>query len=200
MAMSPFRTPSRAASHLRFLKVPPERRVILCCSPQQFTTLELHCSQHGSTLCMGELYCDVRTNGVHCTRLYSYAPALTLIGNTGKWERCILPVGDPWGMVAERDLRGMDVLIGKQKRKDDTESSLIVKESRIVDQVILDRIGAGWFDIRPRLLNRYGVSVPAEELDPSGQVDSPVQNSAESDQAGDILSFSPAVARAGKAG
>jgi len=200
MKPNPFRTPSRAGSHLRFLRIPPERRVILCCSPQQFVTLELHCSEHGSTLCLGELYCDVRENGVHCTRLYAYAPALTLMNAGGRWERCILPVGDPWGIVAERDLRGMDCLLGKTQRRDGTESSLNVKSSKPVEQAVLDKIGATWFDIRPRLLARYGVSVPVEEMLPPGLEDPKHNPEFDSDLAGAILSFKEAQARAGKAG
>lgn len=191
MARSPFRSPLPAGGNLRFLHVGSECRVILLASPGQFVTLELHCQAAGSSICVDEDECSMCRAGIRDKRLYSYAPALAKPGSSANWQRFILPIGDPYGQVAERDLRGMMTTLAKHKRQDGTESSLRIKDVSPVAADVLKVIGAEWFDIRPRLLRRFGVSMDWESGAATRQADGPANNETPD---GALLSFESAYA------
>jgi hypothetical protein len=164
MTASPFRTPIPDGRHISFLTVrTTPTPVILVAPPGQFHTLNLHCFTTSSYVCWNEEECP------HChpvkvpARLYAFAPCLTL-GDSGQWKQAILPVGDPFGEVAERDMRGFKCGVYRKRKSDGTYSALLISESTPVPVELQVAIRATWFDIRPRLLRRYGISMDAVAL------------------------------------
>jgi hypothetical protein len=197
MALTYFKIPNRDNHHLPFLTIKKqEETVILCASPQEFSCIEIHATFAGSTLCEGELLCPMCHPVAHPKRLYTYAPALNL-RPSGKWVRVILPIGDINGLVAERDLQGFKVVLVRPIKADKSYGVLQIREAVKVDPALLMSIGAGYFDIKARLLRRYGVAnIEASQEVPS-QADMPA---AESEREGTFLSFADALKARGGIG
>jgi len=195
MGTSPFRVPPKIEQRLRFLRVPPERRVCIVASPDQFLTLELHCSEHGSTVCVNKQECPTCRAGDTATRLYSFAPCFLQGSSGGIWQRHILPIGDPHGVVADKDLRGYAVTVFKLRHRDGSEAALDAKAATKIDDAIVKRYGLLWFDIAPRLLQRYGLNADGSA---AGQ---PIEQPAQVDDAQgepDVLAFNAAAAKQSK--
>ena len=167
--------PVRRYSSIPILNVRNRERVILCAKPLEFCSLYLHYTNRSSVPCTGDT-CPQCLRGA-LPELQAYAPCLHKDAQDGGFTKAVLCVGSPFGEVAERDLRGCVVTLDRRRRNDGTVSNLIVVDASPVDPAILHQLGYCWFDVKPRMLQRWGIE-PAD----AGEDDTPVVDPREPDR------------------
>jgi hypothetical protein len=161
MAPIAWARPGPRPSALPFLSIPPKRNVILLAPPSSFVCLHLHYLDPGSAPC--------RTSACpHCAQgnpneLYAYAPAVFFDAGRRAWTRCILPIGNPWGDLSARDYRAFQLVLDKKKKRDGTAGGLAVLDAKELAPEVLAAYACDTFDIRPRLMQRWGIDPAVEK-------------------------------------
>jgi hypothetical protein len=149
----------------QFIRFPVNRFCIILTSPSGHTVLSLHwddeLGERGESFpCLGRPDCRYCPGVV---KDYCYAPALVYLTKQRQWVPGILPIGDPGHTLANLDLAGVPIEIGRSKEKGD-ELRLIYYGRPAEDQFAAPP-PAKAFDVRPPLLRRYGLFDLASEAE-----------------------------------
>ena len=147
----------------QFLRVPPQRVVWFCSAPHQHTILDLHWlpSGKGSFPCLGD-------ECMHCpggVETHAYTVVLfTLNLSHVNWTPAIVDLGKPDKELAQLDLRGRAVLIGRKGGSDKQTPLEMVKEmacpESVKPKVCVHR------DAKPYLLARWNFQEVEEYFAP----------------------------------
>ena len=149
-----WRNPSRVPLGPTFLRVPPERTVIILTRPDEHATLLLHWQGDGkgSFPCLGPVDCELCPTGRF---LHSYTGVLVYNSRNRTWVKAILDLGNPSEGVASTDYTGAPVVIARGKGR--YGDNRIIAMGRPKDTSIAVPEILTPFDVRPSLLRRWGL-------------------------------------------
>jgi hypothetical protein len=162
-SMSPiqWRRPSRRNAGPRFVTFPPNQILTFLQQPSQYAVLLLHWQdeRRQSFPCMGDGNCLLCPSA---RKVHVYTGVLIWHISRKEWQPAICDLGHPDAEVAQADLTGRPVVLGRTRNSDPRSPIKCFGQS--VNPGLPTPPTNRPFDVRPHLLRRWGLFEEADQM------------------------------------